>query len=64
MGLTEESDAVVVLGHPAYYPRFGGVALETQHFPDSPNQAAFPTTLLKPGAHYHTTTVYKFSAEK
>jgi aldose 1-epimerase len=36
--------------------------LETQHYPDSPNQANFPTTLLKPGQTYKSTTVYKFLA--
>jgi len=46
------------------YARRNAFCLETQHFPDSPNHPAFPSTLLKPGAHYHTTTVYKFSAEK
>lgn len=35
--------------------------LETQHFPDSPNQPNFPSTTLKPGETYKTTTVYKFS---
>lgn len=35
--------------------------LETQHFPDSPNQPSFPTTILKPGATYHTVTRYKVS---
>ncbi|HEY1025586.1 MAG TPA: aldose epimerase family protein [Sphingobacteriaceae bacterium] len=40
------------------------VALETQHFPDSPNQPAFPSTVLKPGETYHTTSVYRFSAKK
>lgn len=35
--------------------------LETQHFPDSPNQANFPTTLLKPGEVYKTSSIYKFS---
>jgi aldose 1-epimerase len=44
------------------YPRRGAFCMETQHFPDSPNHPAFPTTELKPGATYHTTTVYKFSA--
>ncbi|WP_181304694.1 aldose epimerase family protein [Rufibacter sp. XAAS-G3-1] len=37
--------------------------LETQHFPDSPNQSAFPSTVLKPGQTYNTTTVHKFSAK-
>src|SRR5690606_30717459 len=35
-------------------------ALETQHFPDSPNQPSFPTTILKPGEVYQTTSVYEF----
>jgi aldose 1-epimerase len=39
-------------------------AMETQHFPDSPNQPNFPTTELKPGVAYHTTTEYKFSVQK
>jgi aldose 1-epimerase len=38
------------------------LCLETQHFPDSPNHPAFPTTELKPGERYHTVTVYGFSA--
>jgi len=37
------------------------LCLETQHFPDSPNHSDFPTTLLKPGEHYHTVTVFSFS---
>lgn len=41
-----------------------GLCLETQHFPDSPNQPAFPSTLLKPGQKYHTVTVYKLSVSK
>ncbi len=46
------------------YARRTGFCLETQHFPDSPNKPQFPSTLLKPGAKYQTTTVYKFSADK
>src|SRR5690606_9882225 len=42
----------------------GRFALETQHFPDSPNQPSFPSTTLKPGDRYHTFTVYKFSINK
>ena len=38
--------------------------LETQHYPDSPNQPSFPSTLLTPGKTYQTTTVYKFSVKK
>ena len=43
-------------------PLHAALCLETQHFPDSPNHADFPTTELKPGATYHTVTVYSFSA--
>ncbi len=35
-------------------------AMETQHFPDSPNQPQFPATTLKPGQTYKTQTMYKF----
>jgi len=45
------------------YQKRTAFCLETQHFPDSPNHASFPTTLLKPGEKYHTTTVYKFEAK-
>ncbi|MGN6616084.1 MAG: aldose epimerase family protein [Ilyomonas sp.] len=38
-------------------------AMETQHFPDSPNEPSFPSTVLKPGETYHTETVYKFSTK-
>lgn len=44
------------------YVLHAGLCLETQHFPDSPNQPSFPTTILKPGETYHHTTLYKFSA--
>lgn len=44
------------------YGRRSGFCLETQHYPDSPNQPAFPTTVLKPGQSYHSTTVHRFSA--
>jgi aldose 1-epimerase len=37
-----------------------GLALETQHFPDSPNQPAFPSTVLRPGEAFRSTTIYKF----
>jgi aldose 1-epimerase len=45
------------------YPKFGAVCLETQHFPDSPNQPNFPSTVVRPGKDYHSETVYKFSAK-
>ena len=43
------------------YNRRDAFCLETQHFPDSPNHSNFPTTELKPGQHFSSTTVYKFS---
>jgi aldose 1-epimerase len=45
------------------YPRRSGFCLESQHFPDSPNHAHFPSTILRPGEAYDTTTVYRFSTE-
>ena len=46
------------------YARRTGFCLETQHYPDSPNQPAFPTTLLKPGETLHTETIFAFSVQK
>jgi aldose 1-epimerase len=43
------------------YVHRGAFCMETQHFPDSPNKPSFPSTELKPGATYHTTTMYRFS---
>ncbi|GBC81722.1 Aldose 1-epimerase [bacterium HR10] len=40
-----------------------GFCLEPQHFPDSPNKPHFPSVVLRRGARYHTTTVYKFSVQ-
>jgi aldose 1-epimerase len=45
------------------YRQGDGLALETQHFPDSPNHANFPSTVLRPGDEYDTTTVYRFSTD-
>lgn len=39
-------------------------AMETQHYPDAPNQKSFPSILLEPGATYHTVSEYRFSTEK
>ena len=44
------------------YRQGDGLALETQHFPDSPNHANFPSTVLRPGEKYTSTTVLDFSA--
>jgi len=46
------------------YPHRSAFCLETQHFPDAPNQPAFPTTVLKPGQEYKTLTVYRFTVQK
>lgn len=45
------------------YTKRTGFCLETQHFPDTPNQPAFPSTLLKPGEMYKSTTIFKFSVK-
>ncbi len=41
--------------------KHGGLCLETQHYPDSPNQPSFPNTILEPGQTYNELTVYQFS---
>jgi len=46
------------------YPRRSAFCMETQRFPDSPNQPQFPTTVLKPGKHFQSTTVFRFSTVK
>ncbi|HEV3006382.1 MAG TPA: hypothetical protein VGX78_18065, partial [Pirellulales bacterium] len=48
----------------AVYEKQHAFCLEAQHFPDSINQPAFPSTLLKPGQTYRQTTVHKFSTLK
>ena len=45
------------------YVQHGALCLETQHFPDSPNEPSFPSVILKPGETYTQTTVYKFSVK-
>lgn len=48
----------------AVYAHRTGFCLETQHYPDTPNKPAFPTTLLKPGETYRTRTVYTFGVQR
>jgi aldose 1-epimerase len=43
------------------YSMHSGFCLETQHFPDSPNQPEFPSTILNPGEVYQQTTIFRFS---
>ena len=45
------------------YEMHGGFCLETQNFPDSPNQPKFPSTLLKPGEVYKHLVIHKFSTK-
>ena len=45
------------------YRQSDGLCLETQHFPDSPNHPNFPSTVLRPGETYQTTTIFKFKAQ-
>jgi aldose 1-epimerase len=45
------------------YRQGDGFALETQHYPDSPNHPNFPSTVLAPGQLYQTTTIYRFSTD-
>ncbi|HKK45018.1 MAG TPA: aldose epimerase family protein [Balneolaceae bacterium] len=44
-----------------HFVQHGALCLETQHYPNSPNQSNFPSTILKPGETYHQLTIYKFS---
>ena len=54
-------DGTVVGKGGVRYPQYAGLCLETQHFPDSPNQPSFPTTRLASGEKYQHTTIYDFS---
>ncbi len=45
------------------YQQYEGFCLETQHFPDSPNQPDFPCTILRPGDTYHHITIHRFTVE-
>ena len=45
------------------YNKYGALCLETQHYPDSPNKPMFPSTVLRPGEKYETTTIHTFSTK-
>ena len=49
--------------HGVVYPHRGALCLETQHFPDSPNQPTFPSVVLRPGETYKSECIYKFSVK-
>jgi len=51
------------VGTGGIYRQGDGFCLEPQHFPDSPNQPEFPSTVLKPGEIYQSTTVFRFSTD-
>jgi aldose 1-epimerase len=53
-----DGSAVGKGGH--VYGRRSALCLETQHFPDSPNHENFPSTILRPGAEFRSTTVFTF----
>jgi aldose 1-epimerase len=55
-------DGSVVGKRGAAYPMHAALCLETQHFPDSINHPAFPSTLLRPGETFRSTTIHRFSA--
>ncbi len=57
-------DGTLTGKHGHIYHQRDGLALETQHYPDSPNHPGFPSTILRPGQTFHSRTVYKFSTEK
>ena len=55
-------DLIGTSGH--LYRQTDGFTLETQHFPNSPNQSSFPSTVLNPGQTFSSTTIYKFGVER
>jgi aldose 1-epimerase len=57
-------DGSLVGSNGRMYRQGDGLALETQHYPDSPNHPNFPSTVLRPGERYETTTVFRFSVDR
>jgi aldose 1-epimerase len=57
-------DGTAVGKHGRAYKHRYGLALETHHYPDSPNQPSFPSVILRPGQVYRTRTVFAFGVEK
>jgi aldose 1-epimerase len=57
-------DASLVGTSGKMYRQSDGFCLETQHFPDSPNHPEFPSTVLKPGDVYKSTTVHRFTTDR
>lgn len=61
--LSSELDGTLVGSGGRPYEQYGGIVLETQHFPDSPNRPDYPSTLLLPGRAFTSTTVYEFGVQ-
>jgi aldose 1-epimerase len=62
--LTTEPGIQVYTGnHLVRHPKRSGIALETQHYPDSPNHPEFPSTVLRRGERYFSQTVFRFSVD-
>jgi aldose 1-epimerase len=57
-------DGSVVGSAATAYRQTDGFALETQHFPDSPNHANFPSTVLNPGERFRSTTIFRFATDR
>ena len=57
-------DGTIKTSQGAGIQKYAALCMETQHFPDSPNEPKFPTTILLPGQKYHSITVYKLSITK
>lgn len=56
-------DGTIVGKGGRHYVRHAGLCLEPQHFPDSPNQPQFPSTILRPNEEYRSTSIYRFLVE-
>jgi aldose 1-epimerase len=56
-------DGTIAGKHGHVYQQRSGFCLETQHFPDSPNHANFPSTILRPGTTFHSRTIFKFAVD-
>ena len=56
-------DGSVAGKHGHAYERRSAFCLETQHFPDSPNQPSFPSIILRPGQTFRSTTIYRFKTQ-
>ena len=57
-------DGTVMGKHGIAYNKHAAICLETQHYPDSPNKAQWPSAFLAPGETYHSHCIYKFSVKK